>query len=430
MFKSKINMKLFPIYKMFSWDLLFFYAINFLFLTQEKGFTASQVVSADAFYIFFKMFVQFVCVGLIDKLGKKNCLIAGNIFVALSVYILIISHGFEHVLISYFVMAIGYTFKELCESSLLYNSVPVCEKKGNIFAKIDSKGSSLWYFADGLTSVISGFSFAINPYLPMYLCICCLAVSTLICFGFEDDDKTIKLSDDYTEDDNEYAIKNLKNYIKDLKYCFRFIFKSKRLRALIVFSVLFYSLLNISSTLRSSLLVDLNVPAQYFGIIAAMYQIISSISSRKQEWFHNKFKNKVLAFFSMSICLTIICVGIIASITSTVSSIIIILTLYSVRYIIKGPYNTLMDKYLNSFSSQEISSKIYAARSLCISIFSTIILQLSTLVIDNFTTAQSLIVLGLSFSIVFIIILQYMKTRVGLKPEQYQKSDIEYVKVK
>lgn len=32
----KINMKLFPIHKMLSWDLLFYYTINFLFLTQVK----------------------------------------------------------------------------------------------------------------------------------------------------------------------------------------------------------------------------------------------------------------------------------------------------------------------------------------------------------------------------------------------------------
>ena len=36
----KINMKLFPIHKMLSWDLLFYYTINFLFLTQIKNMKA------------------------------------------------------------------------------------------------------------------------------------------------------------------------------------------------------------------------------------------------------------------------------------------------------------------------------------------------------------------------------------------------------
>lgn len=425
MFKSKTNMKLFPIYKMFSWDLLFYYAISFLFLTQVKGFSAGQVVSADSFYIFFKMFVQFICIILIDKLGKKNCLIAGNILVALSVYIIIIANSFSHILISFFVMALGYSFKELCESSLLYNSIPVCEKKRNIFARIDAKGSSLWYIADGLTSIIASFSYVVNPFLPMYFCIGCSVISAIICFNFDDDNT----SNTDPNSDNEYAITGIKEYIQDIKYSFKFIFKSRRLRALLMFSVLFYSILNISSTLRSSLLVDLEVPAQYFGIIAAVYQTIASISSRKQEWFHNKFRNKALAFFSMSMCLLLISAGIIGLIGNS-SSIFIILIIYSIHYMCKGPYYTLMDKYLNSFSTREISSKIFSARSLLISIFSTIILQIAAFIMEHFSTANSLVILGITFFIAFIFVLQYMKTRVGLNPEEYKKSDIEYVKVK
>ena len=425
MFKSKINMKLYPIYKMFSWDLLFYYAIIFLFLTQAKDFSAAQVLSAEAFYLFFKLFAQFICVPLVDSLGKKNSLILGNMLVALSVYIIIISNSFLHILISYFVMAIGYGLKELCEPSLLYNSVPACENKQNIFSKIDSKGSSLWFFTDGITSIIASFSYVINPYLPMYFCIACLLFSTFICFGFEDEysiDKNL-------EDENEYSIQGIKEYMKDIKYSFRFIFKSKRLRALLMFSVLFYSMLDISSTLRNSLFVDLNVPAQYFGILAAIYQTIASISSKKQNWFHNKFKNTVLAFFSMSMCLLFISIGIIGM-NSNIVSIFVILILCSIHYICKGPYYTLMDRYLNSFSGSKISSKIYSAKSLITGIFSTIILQVASCIMEHFNSAQSLIIIGFSFLIVFIFVLKYMKTRVGLKPEEYRKSDIEYVNVK
>lgn len=426
MFKSKINMKLFPIYKMFSWDLLFYYAISFLFLTQVKGFSPAQVLSADSFYILFKLFVQFICIPLIDKLGKKNCLIFGNILVALSVYIIIIANSFSHILISFFVMALGYQFKELCESSLLYSSIPLCEKKRNIFAKIDAKGSSLYYFTDGITSIIASFSYVVNPYLPMYLCIGCLLFSAFICFGFEDENINTKIEN---ADDEEYATQTLKEYMQDIKYSFKFIFKSRRLRALLIFSVLLYSMFSISSTLRSSLFVDLGIPAQYFGVIIAVYQTIASISSRKQEWFHNRFRNTVLAFFSISMCLLFISVGTI-SIIGGASCVFVVLILYLIHYIVKGPYYTLMDKYLNSFSTREISTKIYSAKSVLTSIFSTLILQVASLVMDNFSTSKSFVIIGFGFLIAFIFTLQYMKTRVGLKPEEYKKSDIEYVKVK
>ena len=50
----KNNMKIFPWYKMLSWDLLFFYSVSFLFLVDIKGLTPAQVILVDAFYPLFK----------------------------------------------------------------------------------------------------------------------------------------------------------------------------------------------------------------------------------------------------------------------------------------------------------------------------------------------------------------------------------------
>ena len=48
--EKKYNQKLYKIYKMLSWDLICYYAISFLFLTQAKGLSTSQIIFADAFY--------------------------------------------------------------------------------------------------------------------------------------------------------------------------------------------------------------------------------------------------------------------------------------------------------------------------------------------------------------------------------------------
>lgn len=45
------NAKLYPIYKMFAWDLLFFYSIEFLFYTITKKLTASEVLIINGFYL-------------------------------------------------------------------------------------------------------------------------------------------------------------------------------------------------------------------------------------------------------------------------------------------------------------------------------------------------------------------------------------------
>ena len=51
----KVNMKIFPTYKKLAWDYLFFYTIDFLFLTQIKGISASDVVLKSTFYALFTL---------------------------------------------------------------------------------------------------------------------------------------------------------------------------------------------------------------------------------------------------------------------------------------------------------------------------------------------------------------------------------------
>ena len=90
---KKYNAKIFPIYKLFAWDFLFYYSISFLFLTQNKGLTASQVLFAEAFYPIFKLLSQIPCVNIIEILGKRKSLILGNVCVAFGILVLISGSG-------------------------------------------------------------------------------------------------------------------------------------------------------------------------------------------------------------------------------------------------------------------------------------------------------------------------------------------------
>ena len=61
--RRRNNAILYPLYKMFSWDLLCFYSIEFLFYTITKGITASQVLMLTSVYIISKIIFQ----KLLDK---------------------------------------------------------------------------------------------------------------------------------------------------------------------------------------------------------------------------------------------------------------------------------------------------------------------------------------------------------------------------
>ena len=73
--KREKNLKLYIKYKMFSWDMLFYYAIIFLFFTQVKNISASNVLLAEAFYPLFKAVLLLILTVIIEKFGKRKALI-------------------------------------------------------------------------------------------------------------------------------------------------------------------------------------------------------------------------------------------------------------------------------------------------------------------------------------------------------------------
>ena len=415
----KNNMKIFPFYKMFAWDLLFYYAISFLFLTQVKGFTASQVLLADSFYSFFRIIFQIIGIKIVDILGKQKSLILGNTLNSISILILILGNSFSLLVLLNFIQAIGYSLNSLCEQTLLSDSITTSSSSSSIYSKINGKGTSLFYKFDAISSITTGFLYAINPYIPMILCFGCCLASAIISLSFSEPP--------VTSIQNKKETIGFISYYKDIFKAFKQIIKSNRLKSLLIFSLCFYGVLTVFNTLRSSILVDINVPEQYFGIILAVMQIISSISAKKQEWFHKKLQNRALTWFSLSISISFIITGLLitCNISFTVSIICILLTIILVG-IVKGPYYTLMDRYFNSFSNPSVNTKIFSVKALVENLGRVILSSFASLLLGITTTAYTFIILGCTLFIIFIFLLDYMKTKLGLKPEEYSKEDLVF----
>lgn len=422
--KAKVyNAKLFPIYKMFAWDLLFYYSISFLFLIQSKGLTASDVLLAEAFYPLSKLFFQIPCVNLIEMLGKRKSLILGNCIVAISITILLLGNGIISAILFNILTAVGYSIKGICESIILNDCVSYKENSRSVFSSIDGKGSAYWYFLDGITAISCGFLYVFNNYLPTTLSLFASIIGTILSLKllpYEDENQKTTLDE----------TKSFNTYFKDLKIAFKNIFKSNRLKALILFSGVFSALLIVRSTIASSLFTEISIKEEYFGIIFAVLTIISGISSKYQDYFHKKYRNKLLTYFSLTFSISMIVIGLTTMISKNfIFTLVVVFICYTLQHIIKGPYHTLQKRYLNSFSSSTMSTRIYSANTLVEGLFDTFMYLICAFLLNYINTSTTIAILGCVFTIVFIFILDYMRTRIGLKPEEYKKSDISFTEV-
>ena len=416
--KEERNMRLYPIYRMLSWDLLFYYSINFIFCTQVKGFSASDVLLGEALYPVFKIVTQLPLTVLVEKIGKRNSLILANSINVFSILSCIIASNFGFIVLAQLLLAVAFNIKGMVETNLLYDSLPKDAKRGQKFSKIDGKGLSWYYYADAITSIASGFLYIINGYLPLILCLICCLISTVLSFKFSD----------VKEPKQEKT--DIKLYLKDLKQSFKYMMQSERLKYLFIFGASFAALLGVLISLRSGIFEQIGVPEQYFGVVFASLGIISGITAKNQNRIHNKFTNKTLAVISIPTTISCIVVGfcVLGNFGFKVT-LVILIALFLIQFMSKGAFYTLIKRYLNNFTNSELRSKITSAYNLIESIARAGVALFASWLLKITTASNTMMVIGCILTITIVLLLDKMRSKVGLKPEEYSKKEIEFLDV-
>lgn len=414
----KQNMKLYPFYRSISIDLIFFYAIQFLFYTQIKNITPSEVVLLHSFYAIFMIFLQIPASIIVDKLGARKSTILSNVFQIIYLILVLNCNKLGFLIISEFVSALCFSTKDISEGVLITNSLPETRKKGDIFSKLEGKGYRNYFFINSISSILSGFLYVINPYIPVIISLMAVIIATIMSCGFKDIEK-IK-----TDESNKIT-KIQHNYFKELKDAMKFIIISQRLRSLFIFSGVSWGVICLISTYRSSILVDIGTPTQIITAIAAIIEVASSLGSKGQLAFNKRFKNKSLSIILVTLTMSIIVAGLTVVLNASYMISLAVVTVCCVIINLdKGMSLVLSTRYLGNFSNEEILSQIYAANAMVKNLIRAIIGFVGSYLLGITTTANAMILVGIFMIIISISLIGYMKTRLGLKPEEYGKDDI------
>lgn len=412
---KKRNAKIYPLYKAFSWDFIFYYSTQYLFFTVTKGISPGVILQVNAFYPLFILLMQLPATICGDLLGRKKSIVIGNIMVSLHVLALIILQGVAGLFIANIIMAFGYSLKTIQETNLLYDSSATRGGSG-LYPKINARGASGYYILDGIASLVAGYLFVINGYLPMIICFIFTIISIII---------SLRFKDIYVNKLEERTISNrLKEYKEDFKISMKNIIKSRRLRALLIFMGIFNSAITIFSTYKGNIMTELDIRPESFSIINAVLTCIQGISTMLEEKIHKKFRNKSLAVLSIVHTMTMLIIGILVCLN--VSNIIpIVLILFAIRAMAYSNYFVLIERYSKNFSTPKTRVRISFSIEFVTNIIETVLVFFAGLLLDNTNINFALISSTLFFLMLTVLALDYMRTRVGLKPEQYRKEDIE-----
>ena len=213
--RRKLNMKLYPIYKMISTDVLFYNAVKLI--------SNADVVFLESLYAFFKMIFTIPMTTIAAKLGKRRSIVLGNILVTLEFVTILISRNFMFLVLSQIISALGWSLRSTTESPFLNSSIPETKNKGKIFTKIDSKGYSKYCYIAAIATILAGFFYEINPYIPLILAILFDTLGLIISLNFID-----------VKEEEKIETKTIKESIIEVKNDFKFIFRSPRLKSLLL----------------------------------------------------------------------------------------------------------------------------------------------------------------------------------------------------
>jgi len=139
-------MKLYPIYKMIGLDWIFYYGVRVLFLSGVKNIEPADIILSSTFYAFCYMLFQVPNTIVIEKIGKRNAIVLGQLLNLISMTIILFCPNFIWLLASQGICSIGFGLKGIAESNFLNASLPETKRKSEMFSKIDSRGYSIYCF--------------------------------------------------------------------------------------------------------------------------------------------------------------------------------------------------------------------------------------------------------------------------------------------
>lgn len=430
-YKRKWNMKLYSLHKALSADFLFYYAVKFLFLNEVKGLTTAEILIGTAVYGLCLALFQIPSTLVLDRQGDKKGIIMGDLLIAIGSIVFIFSNNLLIYLISRVLVAFGVAMKDLGESAVLNKSIPSTEKKNKIFAAIDGKGLGGYYYISALTAGVSGFLYTINPYIPMILCSLVTFIAFRVAFLFEEIE--VKESKKVKKEKKENLLERYRDSIRENRLAFKFIFTSSRLKALMLYSGLMYSMLQVMLTYELGHLSEIKLSASVIGITYAIMQILSGFAARRQYIVHNLFRNKSLTVLGMVFTISVMFTGIFSLTTLPYGAIVaVVITCYALRSIVSGTYYVLIKKYLANFTNTRMLKRVYASYGVVTGISNIVICLIAAMIVTYNSISYSMIIFGLISTVAMMAVLYYMSDRVGLRPEEYNKKDIslsEYAKI-
>ena len=289
---TKFN-KIFPWYAGLSGDLLFWVAIDTLFLTVVKNFNASQIVSLTTVSLISCIALQVPLLKIIKKIGNTNSVRLGSMLLLVSSLLLTFGQNYIVVALGKVIYEIAFTFQNMA-NAVLKNNLEL-QNRNNEYIKVKTKSNTIYATVTMIISFIASLMFNLNNYLAMFGCITFCLICFVLSFYIVDYSKYNKI-----KEETKIKSKTKINY-------------TKLIIVLIVSYGLFYPIVNSGQSngklfIQQELLLkfDVEKTALIIGAILCVSRIVRVVSNIAFNRIHSKYKEKVGVILPILLSISIV----------------------------------------------------------------------------------------------------------------------------
>jgi len=284
--------RVFPWYSGLTADLLFYIAIDTLFLTVVKNFSAAQIVSLASFAQFACIALQFPILFIIKRIGNTASTRVGAICLLLSAVLITVGNNYYFVLLGRLFHDVAAIFKT-ASFIALENNLDLIGKRRD-FVRVRASANTVYAVLTMVISFVASYMFNLNHYLPMIGCIMACAIGAILTFLMKD-------CSDY----------NRITYKKENKEKVKIQYSKFIIMAIVVYA-LFYPIVNNGQSdgklfIQQQVLLDFNLDntSLIIGAIVCVSRIIRVVSNIGFVKLYYKYQEKLGVVLPVMLSLSI-----------------------------------------------------------------------------------------------------------------------------
>ena len=324
------NIKMFPFYLAFTWDIIFVWTIIILFFTNEKGLSYSQAILLDSLLYIWAFVLSIPVSKLIKKIKPLLASQIANIFVIIFLLLVMFGTKFYIFVIAEACFSVFMIISNVKNSILLSDTLRVV-KRDKEYNRIYGSGLGIYYFIDAICSIFATYIYQYNPYICFISAIGLMVLVELLSLLLKEPNKFQNTNIDVNQINNV----NIKsNETKRRKRKSKKMFLTGFIVSMLLYCAIFRGFASIDSSVLKIYLQELTngaiIPLWSFGVLFAGYRLSNALASKFQFKYELKFGVRSLIIFCMIGLLAVLGTGLIYlyAPNNIISIVIMLLLLY------------------------------------------------------------------------------------------------------